>query len=204
MADYNMSQVNLILASKGEPFSKELFVKSNLFNQYFGNSMSSIVFQEIRESQGMAYSAWLGYNSPSNKDNSFYLMGFVGTQPDKLDMATTTLNRLLTNLIVNENALATSRKAIINTISTERIKNEQLYFRWLNNKDMGFEGDIRRDLYNAAETGTMDDLQCFYGSYIQGKPYTYLIIGNSKVVDKKVLERLGKVKMLTTEELFGY
>lgn len=204
MADYNMSQVNLILVSKGELFSQDLFVKSNLFNQYFGNSMSSIVFQEIRESQGMAYSAWLGYNSPSKKDKSFYLMGFVGTQSDKLDMATSTLNRLLTNLIVNENSLETSRKAIMNTISTERIKNEQLFFRWLNNKDMGFEGDIRRNLYAAAETGTMDDLQCFYASYIKGKPYTYLLIGNSKVIDKNVLNRLGEVKLLTLEELFGY
>jgi predicted Zn-dependent peptidase len=204
MADYNMSQVNIILLSKGEPYSQDLFVKSNLFNQYFGNSMSSIVFQEIRESQGMAYAAWLGYNSPSKKDKSFYLMGFVGTQSDKLDMATTTINRLLSNLIENENSLETSRKAIMNTIATERIQNEQLFFRWLSNKDLGIETDIRRDLYNAAEKGTMDDLRSFYSSNIQNKPFTYLIIGNSKAVDKKVLNQMGKVKMLTVDELFGY
>jgi homoserine trans-succinylase len=119
-------------------------------------------------------------------------------------MATTTINRLLSNLIENENSLETSRKAIMNTIATERIQNEQLFFRWLSNKDLGIETDIRRDLYNAAEKGTMDDLRSFYSSNIQNKPFTYLIIGNSKAVDKKVLNQMGKVKMLTVDELFGY
>jgi predicted Zn-dependent peptidase len=71
LVNYDMSQANLILVSKGEPFSEDVYIKSNLFNQYFGNSMSSIVFQEIREAQGMSYSAWLGYNAPSNTKKSF-------------------------------------------------------------------------------------------------------------------------------------
>lgn len=204
MANYNMSQVNLILISKSEKFSQDTYVKSNLFNQYFGNSMSSIVFQEIRESQGMAYAAWIGYNSPSNKNKSFYLMGFVGTQPDKIGMATTTIEGLLTNLIENENSFEVSRKAIMNSIATERIQKEQLFFNWLRNQDMGFEGDIRRDLYNAAENANMDELRNFYNSHIKSKPFTYLILGNTKVIDKKVLNKMGTTKQLTLEELFGY
>lgn len=204
LADYNMSQVNVILLSKGEPFSQELFVKSNLFNQYFGNSMSSIVFQEIRESQGMAYSAWLGYNSPSKLDDSFYLMGYIGTQTDKLDMATSTMKRLLSHLIENENSLEVSRKAIINKISSERILNERIFFQWLSYNRLGIDRDIRKDLYEAAENATMQDIRNFFDKNIQGKPYVYLIIGDAKSIDKKVLTGLGTVKTLSLEEIFGY
>ncbi|MGE0077409.1 MAG: M16 family metallopeptidase [Bacteroidales bacterium] len=204
LVDYDMSQVNLILLSKGVPFSEDVYVKSNLFNQYFGNSMSSIVFQEIREAQGMSYSAWLGYNSPSKKDNSFYLTGFIGTQPDKLDGASATIERLLNNMVENDKSLEISRKAIINTIASERIQNEQLFFSWLRYKDLGINHDIRKDLYEAAKNGTMDDLKAFFDGYIKSKPYTYLIIGNTKAIDKKILNKMGEVKMVNLEELFGY
>lgn len=131
-------------------------------------------------------------------------MGFVGTQPDKIGMATTTIEGLLTNLIENENSFEVSRKAIMNSIATERIQKEQLFFNWLRNQDMGFEGDIRRDLYNAAENANMDELRNFYNSHIKSKPFTYLILGNTKVIDKKVLNKMGTTKQLTLEELFGY
>lgn len=204
MADYNMSQVNLLLIGKGEKYSQDIYVNSNLFNQYFGNSMSSIVFQEVRESQGMAYSAFVGYYYPDKKEDPFYLIGFIGTQPDKLAMATSTIEGLLTNLIENENSFEVSRKSIINSIATERIQKQQLFFSWLRNQEMGFEGDIRRELYQAAENAKMEDLRHFYNSYVKSKPFSYLLIGNIKSIDKNVLNKMGKTKQLTLEELFGY
>lgn len=30
-----------------------------LYDEYFGGGMNSIVFQEMRETRGLAYSAWL-------------------------------------------------------------------------------------------------------------------------------------------------
>jgi predicted Zn-dependent peptidase len=204
MADYDMSQVSIMLLGKGEKFNKDIYINARLFNQYFGNSMSSIVFQEIRESQGMAYSAWMGYNTPSKPDRSFYLMGFIGTQTDKLEMATTSMERLLTNMIENDKSFEVSRKAILNTIASERIMNEQIFFQWLRNQDMGFNYDVRRDFYTAAENANMDELRNFFNTYIKGKPYNYLIVGNTKSLDNKMLNRLGDVKKVSLDELFGY
>jgi zinc protease len=203
-ANYDMSQVNIILLGKGQPFSQDIYVKSNLFNQYFGNSMSSIVFQEIREAQGMAYAAWMGYDRPSRKDRSFYLMGFIGTQPDKLEMATTSFERLLNELIENEQSFEVSRNAIINTIATERVINTSIFFQWLNNQDLGIQHDIRQDMHKAAQEASMDDLREFYSSYIKDQPYAYLIVGDNRSVDQRMLNRLGTVKRVSLEELFGY
>jgi len=204
LADYDMSQVNLIMLSKGAPFSTSVYLGSQLFNQYFGNSMASIVFQEVREARGMAYSAWAGYDSPSRADRSFYINGFVGTQVDKLGMASSTMNDLLNKLIENQNSLDVARRSIQNTIATERINRTDLFFRWLSYQDLGFDHDIRKDIYESMETASMDDLAMFFNTHIKNKPYVYLVIGNVNDMDKDVLKGLGEVKQLSLEELFGY
>jgi hypothetical protein len=107
-------------------------------------------------------------------------------------------------MIENDKSLEVSRKSIMNTIASERIVDAQLYFQWLNNKDLGINRDIRKDFYEAAEKGTMSDLKGFFDGYIKNKPHSYLIIGNTKAIDKKVLNKMGTVKELTLEELFGY
>lgn len=204
LANYDMSQVNIILLGKGEAFSEDILIGSRMFNQYFGNSMSSIVFQEIREAQGLAYAAWMGYNAPSKKENSFYLMGYIGTQPDKLEMATTSFERLLNEIIENDQSFEISRNAIINSIASERIINERIFFQWLSNQDRGINRDYREDVYLAAQTASMDDLRAFFDNYVKPTPYAYLIIGDTKMIDKKMLNRLGKVTEYSTEELFGF
>ena len=36
------------------------------------------------------------------------------------------------------------------------------------------------------------------------KPLRYLILGDEKNLDMKGLEKIGKIKKLTTQEIFGY
>jgi predicted Zn-dependent peptidase len=41
----------------------------NLFNNYFGGGMGSIVFQTIRESKALAYSTYSYFAPPSKKED---------------------------------------------------------------------------------------------------------------------------------------
>jgi len=200
LADYDMSQVNLIMLSKGVPFSQDVYLGSHLFNRYFGN----IIFQEVREARGMAYSAWAGYESPQRADRSFYISGFVGTQVDKLGMASATMNDNLTNLIKKQNSLDNAIHSIQNTIATERVNRTELFFRWLDYQDLGIDHDIRKDIYEMMETTSIEDLSKFFDTYIRDKPYAYLIVGYVNEMDKNVLNGLGQVTQVSLEELFGY
>ncbi|MBE0678712.1 MAG: insulinase family protein, partial [Bacteroidales bacterium] len=205
-ADYDMSQVRYIMITKGSPFSKELFLYSQLFFDYYGNgeSMSSVVFQEIREALGAAYFAAIRYNAPVRMDQSFYIQGIVSTQSDKLELVASTMNHLLNNLVENQSFLDISRRAIRNSIATERIKGEDLYFRWLNYHDLGINYDIRKDLYEMMDTVSMEDLRTFFNTYVKGRPYAHLIVGNLNDIDKNVLNNMGEVKLLSLKEIFGY
>jgi zinc protease len=204
LANYDMSQVNFLMVSKGAPFSPELLVNSSLFNQYYGGSMASIVFQEVRESQGMAYSAYAWYDTPAWPDQSFYLMGFVGTQADKMKAALTTMNRILNNFTESDHYLAVSKQAILNRIASERLYREDLFFRYLNNKDLGLDYDYRKNIYDYIKNVKMKDLGDFFNSCVKDKKFTYCIVGNLKDLDTKALKDLGEVKEVPLKDLFGY
>ena len=52
--DYDMKQVEIVMLSKSVGYDKTQVPSERMFNEYFGESMNSIVFQEIRESKGLA------------------------------------------------------------------------------------------------------------------------------------------------------
>ena len=71
VAPYKSRQFNYMQYScRGEKLSIEDDASIALFNEYFGGGMNAIVFQEMRESRALAYSAgaWLG--EPSWKDDN--------------------------------------------------------------------------------------------------------------------------------------
>ena len=51
---------------------------------------------------------------------------------------------------------------------------------------------------------TLDDVKAFQEKYIKGLPFDYAVLGNKQDVDMKYLRSLGKLRTLSTEEIFGY
>src|SRR5690606_16246833 len=84
---YDMVQAEISFRSREGLFDKNLLTASGLFNEYFGSGLSSIVFQEIREKNSLAYSAYANYSNASQQDKYNYLLAYVGTQANKLHIA---------------------------------------------------------------------------------------------------------------------
>jgi hypothetical protein len=51
---------------------------------------------------------------------------------------------------------------------------------------------------------TLEDTKAFQEKYIKNKPYTYCILGDTKDLDMEMLKKIGPVKTLTQEDIFGY
>lgn len=49
--------------------------------------MNTMVFQEMREARGLAYSAWARFSSPSYADGTYSYLAFIATQNDKMKTA---------------------------------------------------------------------------------------------------------------------
>lgn len=202
--DYDMSQVNIVMLAKGPSFDKTLIPPAKLFGEYFGGGLSSIVFQEIREARGLAYSAFSDFSTPRNLDQSHYLFGFVGTQSDKLKDATDALLGLMNDMPMAQKQFDLAKESIMKKIETERIIKTNIFWTYQGNLDRGIDYDIRKDVYEYCQQTDMESFEQFFNEYIKGNNFTFLILGNKKEVDMNVLGELGVVKELTLEEIFNY
>jgi len=203
-ADYDMVQAEIVFQSKSEKYDVKLTPAARLFNQYFGGGMNSIVFQEIREAQGLAYSVFSSYSQGSKEDKSDYLFAYIGTQADKQGEAMGALMELLNNMPESEGAFEIAKEAIQNKIESERITKSSVIWSYINAKDKGIDYDVRQDVYKQVATMSFNDLKAFQEEYIKDKTYVTVLVGSRDKIDFEDLAKYGEVKELSLDELFGY
>jgi predicted Zn-dependent peptidase len=203
--DFPIVQTDVMLVSKGTPqFNMDEHLSSDLFNDYFGLGLSSIVFQEIRESKALAYSTYAFYSSPRKRDWAHYLQAYVGTQPDKLSDAIPTFLQLLNEMPVVDSQIEHARQAILKRIESERIIPSRIYWTARANQELGYTGDMRQEIYQHTERSSSRDLVAFHEEYVRGRAYTFLVMGSKSQVDLKYLENFGALREVSLEEVFGY
>ncbi len=202
--DYDMKQVEIVMLSKSSSYDKAMAPMVRLFNEYFGGSMNSVVFQEIRESKGLAYSAYAGYRNPARPELNYYLFSYIGTQNDKLPEAMKAMMGLFNNMPESEKALASSKEAIMNRIRSERITRGQVLFNYINARKFGLNEDIRKEVFEKVPGITFSDLKSFQQNYLKGKNFNIMVLGKKDQLDMKALSGYGEVKALDLKKIFGY
>lgn len=204
VVDYDMKQAEIIMLSKGETYNKSNVPKIRMFNEYFGGSMSSIVFQEMRESKALAYSVFSNYNLADKKSDPNYVFSYIGTQADKLPEAMAGMMELINNMPDSKSNFLAAQEAIIQSIRTERITKTNILFNYENAKKLGLDYDIRKDVFTEVPKMTFADVKSFEEQNLKGKPYTVLVLGKKDGLDIKTLEKYGKVSFVSLEDIFGY
>ncbi|MDR0798615.1 MAG: insulinase family protein [Dysgonamonadaceae bacterium] len=203
-ANYDMVQAQILLVAKDGVFDPALIPVEEMFNSYYGTEMYSIVFQEIREARGLAYSAYAVIKNPDWAGSSTYIQGYVGTQVDKTANALTAFRGLLNDMPASEKFFQLSKESVLNNIRSERITKANIFRTYLDLKDKGIDYDYRKPVYEAIQTMTLSDLQKYFDEHVKPARYSVLIIGRKDKVDFKYLSRIAEVKELSLEEVFGY
>ncbi len=202
--NYPMKQAQLILLSKGDKYNKTNVPQATIFNEYYGGSMASVVFQEIREKMALAYAASAGYSLPSKKEDANYVFGFVGTQANKLPQAVDKISDLLNNLEKSDQQFEMSKQSITKRLESDWTTGSNVYWSYLRAKKLDLDYDIRKDVYKELPNMTYDNVKQFFDTNVKGKSYVYAVVGSKSDIDFKALQKLGEVKELSLEELFGY
>lgn len=202
--DYDMVQSEILLLAKGEEFDAKKLAASRLFNTYFGRGLSSIVFQEIRESKSLAYSAFSSYSNASEKGNSDYVYAYLGTQANKMSQAVDVMMDLMTNMPEAEKQFNQAKEATLKKIAAQRITKSNIFWTYESMKKRGIENDHREEMYNTIKNMTLKDLKAFFDENIKGENYNVVVVGNKKDVDMKALSKLGVVKEMDIDYLFNY
>jgi len=202
--NYDMKQAEIIMLSKEEPYNKQIIPTMTAYNEYFGGGMSSIVFQDMRESKALAYSVFSSFQTPQRKEKSHYNMAYVGTQADKLPEAMAGMTALLTTMPESPTNFNTSKDAVLKKIQTERITKENVLFNYERAQKLGLDYDIRQDIYKKVPTMTLNDVKSFQNKYVKGDKYTIMVLGDKNKLDIPTLEKYGKVTFLNLSDVFGY
>ncbi len=202
--NFDMVQSEMIFVAKGDKFDAGKLAKSQLFNTYFGSGLSSIVFQEIRESKSLAYSAFASYSAGKKLNDPDYIYAYVGTQANKLPQAVDAMMDLMNNMPEAERQFKQAKEATLKKIAAQRITKSGIFWNYESLKKRGIDHDIRKEIYSTIENMTIEDLKSFFDNNIKGGKYTALVIGNKKDMDLKALKKLGVVKELDIDYLFNY
>lgn len=203
-APYDMVQSEITWIGNSMPYDTSKVALIQLFNNYFGGNMGSIVFQTIRESKALAYSTYAYYAPPDKKEGRYTTVAYVGSQADKMQEAVAAMNDLLEDLPRADKALQGAKESIRQDIASERITQDGIIFSYLEARRFGLKSDFRKHIYERVGSYTFQDLKDFHASVIADKPYTYCVVASPDRVSMDELKKLGEVKQLTLEKIFGY
>lgn len=202
--DYNMVQAEILFLTKGDIYDRTMAPTVALYNEYFGGGMGSIVFQDLRESKALAYSAMSRYANADKTGRSNYVISYIGTQSDKLPEAMSGMESLLTDMPLADANLAIAKQSIRNSIATDRITHEGVLLSYERARRLGLDYDLRRDVYDQTQNMTFAELQKFQQAKIRGQNQVILVIGSKDRLNFKELAKYGAVQQLTLKEIFGY
>jgi predicted Zn-dependent peptidase len=201
---FEMVQAEINWRSGAQVFDINKMPSIRAFNEYFGGGMSSVVFQEIRESRALAYSTYAVYSQASEKGKFDVALAYVGTQADKLNDAISSMNELLNNMPTNEESFNQAKQSILSSIEAERIIKGDVFFSYLGALDMGINYDYRKMLYEAIQKITFNDVKAFQEQNIKGRKWAIAIVGSKDKIKESDLKKYGELKLVTLEDIFGY
>ena len=190
--------------NEGKRFNLDEAPVRVLFNEYFGGGMNTIVFQELRESRGLAYSASASYSTPFRLNHPESFMTYIVSQNDKMIDCINTFKSIIDTIPQSQTAFDIAKQSAMKSLQTARTTKYSILTSYYWAKKRGFDFDLNERIYNALPSVTLQDIVDFERKNMVGKTYKYFILGDEKELDMKALEKIGPIHRLTTEEIFGY
>lgn len=205
LAQYDAKQLYYYqFSNRGEQFDVQYDPELRLYNEYFGGGMNAIVFQEMREARGLAYSAQAYLPMPSFREFPYTYTAFIATQNDKMQQAIEAFDEIINEMPESEAAFAIAKKALLERIRTERTVKEQLLWEAVYAEDLGITEDRNKAVFEAVEAMTLADVKATQEQWVKNRTYLYGILGDIQDLDLNYLKTLGPIRTISQEELFGY
>ena len=180
--------------------------KLSLFDEYFGGSMSSVLFQNVREFRSLAYSTSGRAYTTSLAQYPEAVQGYItatGTQADKTMEALATVDSLLRQMPMKENNLDAARQSVLNDIQTNYPAFRNMPAFVANQRMLGNTTDPNAAIAQLLPHVTAQDIIQFHQQHIAGNHNrVWIIIGDKKLTNLDALSRYGKVIELEKEDVY--
>ena len=205
LVQYDAKQIYYLqYSNRGEKFDAAADPYLAMYNEYFGGGMNAIVFQEMREARGLAYSSQAILADPSHKDDSYMYFAFIATQNDKMKTAIEAFDEIINDMPESEAAFDVAKDALISRMRTARTTGAGVINRYLADRKLGLTETRQKHIFETVQTLTLEDVKDTQDKWVENRTYVYGILGDIKDLDTKYLRTLGPVQTLSLEEIFGY
>ena len=205
LAQYDAAQIRYMqISNRGEKFDPANDAELAIYNEYFGGGMNAIVFQEMREARGLAYSSSARLVNPQEKYDTYTFQATIATQNDKMTDAIEAFDEIINEMPESEAAFNVAKSSLISRLRTTRTIKSNVLWAYITAQDQGVDYDRNRNIYEGVQSATLESVKATQQKWVKDRPYHYAILGDIKALDMKKLESLGEVTILTQEEIFGY
>ncbi len=194
-----LQQVQLLFFEAKELFNPGNAALRQLFNEYFGGGMSSVVFQQIREAKSLAYSSYGSYTTPRLPDEPHTFQIFLSTQPDKVSDAIAAVEEL--GFPISPESFEKSRETIIRRLRAERWRDQALIGVAEEFRRKGLPDDFYAQNWTDLNAAQLKDLKQFYQDKVKAVPNLLLVVGDASRIDRKALEKFGPVTEFTLDQI---
>ena len=205
IAPYDANQFYYLQYSNdGNKFDVSNDPSVTMYNNYFGSGMNAIVFQEMREARGLAYSARAFLRTPSFKESDYSFYAFIASQNDKLREAVEAFDKIINDMPESPEAFEVAKTAVLNNLRTNRTTGISVLYDYLDLKDLGLTEDRDKAVFEKIQNMTLEDVKAFQQKWIKDRKYVYGLLGRESDFDMDFVRSLGPVTELTLEDIFGY
>ena len=191
-------------SDRGETLDLSQDPSIELFNEYYGGGMNAIVFQEMRESRALTYSAGAYLNGPSFKNDTYAFRATIASQNDKLQKAVEGFDEIIETLPEAPENLEIAKASILGRLRTQRTIGSAVLYSYLNAQELGLTEPREKQVFEKVADLTMEDLLATHAKWIKDRTYVYAILGDASDLDMDFLKTMGPVQQVTLEDIFGY
>jgi predicted Zn-dependent peptidase len=126
------------------------------------------------------------------------------TQNDKMIDALTHFDEIINNMPASQAAFDIAKESLLASLRTERYTGRRVLDYWQRLQDLGFNEDIRKNVFEEVSKMTLDDVVAYQQKHIKDRTYSTCVLGNEAELDMERLAERGRIERLTTEQIFGY
>jgi predicted Zn-dependent peptidase len=178
--------------------------EAELFSKYFGEGMSSLMFQEIREFRSLAYYTSGAFRMPPfcHAGMPARFVTYLSTQCDKTTDALEALNMLIRDMPERPERIAEVIQTTINQTNNDYPSFRDLSTRIALHKCNGYTSDPNRRLLEDFRTMDMNDIVRFYRANVKERTLVYVVVGNSRLMDMQKLATFGDVVRMRKSDFY--
>ena len=202
LLDFDSLQSDVTVVAGGEVYDTTHLPDYYMLGEYMGGN-AGMVFQEIREARGFAYSAGAFYSRGARAGDETSFQAILGTQADKTAEASALLLEMVQQVPPDPDRHGRARDSVAEKLRTERITFRSIAYWAESWRRKGLDGDPRAGLLAELPEHTIEQLDGFAGRFEQ-QPLTIAILGDVDGIDMEALEAIAPVTRVTLEDLVSY